>query len=104
MTDVIKYLKVLVQLESVPLQLGYSLSKEALWTRAVNFLLPRLPSAHPEIKRFTYRLQVPDANTSASFVSPTCFLILSRNSRTELLMYLQMAFNHHCEHVRNRLF
>lgn len=46
MTDVIKYLKVLiVQLESVPVLLGYSRSKEALWTRAVNFLLPRFASS-----------------------------------------------------------
>lgn len=38
MTDVIKYLKVLmVQLESLPVLLGYGRSKEGLWTRAVNF-------------------------------------------------------------------
>lgn len=50
-TDAIKYLKLLiVQLESVPVLLGYSRSKEALWTRAVNFLLPRLASSHPETK------------------------------------------------------
>lgn len=40
MTDAIKYLKLLiVQRESVPVLPGYSRSKEALWTRAVNFLL-----------------------------------------------------------------
>lgn len=49
MTDVIKYLELLiVQLESVPVLLGYSHSKEALWTRAVNFLLPCLVPSHPE--------------------------------------------------------
>lgn len=48
-TDLIKYLKLLiVQLESVPVLLGYSRSKEALWTRAVNFLLPRFASSRPE--------------------------------------------------------
>lgn len=46
MTDAIKYLKLLiVQLESVPVLLGYSRFKEALWTRAVNFLLA---SSRPE--------------------------------------------------------
>lgn len=49
MTDAIKYLKLwIVQLESVSALLGYSHSKEALWTRAVNFLLPRLASSKPE--------------------------------------------------------
>lgn len=68
MTDVIKYLKLLiVQLESVPVLLGYSRSKEALWTRAVNFLLPRLASSRPETEAFTFPPRVPDANINSSF-------------------------------------
>lgn len=71
-TDAIKYLKLLiVQLESVPVLLGYSPSKEALWTRAVNFLLPHLASSHPETKpcvhSITLRKSTIQKQTEASF-------------------------------------
>ena len=45
----IKYLTVLmVQLESIAEPFGVGVFKEGLWTRAVNFLLPRLLSVHLE--------------------------------------------------------
>lgn len=84
-TDVIKYLKLLiVQLESVPVLQRYSYSKEALWTRAVNFLLPssHLHTQildHARIKLSSARLQY---NYKWKFrFSSMMFLISLRHNR-----------------------
>lgn len=69
-TDVIKYSKLwIVQLESVPALLGYSHSKEALWTRAVNFLLPRLHTLRPN----PVYIQLPSANPHCENKPKLCF-------------------------------
>lgn len=89
MTDAIKYLKLLiVQLESVPVLLGYSRFKEALWTRAVNFLLA---SSRPETEPCVHSVVL---QRGFVFFPPCCSESQRVAGEIELLMYGQMAVNH----------
>jgi len=76
-TDVIKYLKLLiVQLESLPVLLGCSCFKEALWTRAVNFHVSH--SLTPTLNR--YPLQTTHEKLQISTLKHDCV-------NTEVLLY-----------------
>lgn len=98
MTDAIKNLEVLiVQLESVPVLLRHSRSKEALWTRAVNFTLPRQGSSRPEIPVY---IQL------SSAMHFRLMSVLRRSvSNSKLLMCRKVAANHPstslCKHPGN---